>query len=227
MELIFKGKTKDVYKLDDGNYMLKMKDDVTVGEDGKFDPGANTTGLKIDGLRFASLKMTAYYFDLLNKKGLPTHFISADTDNATMTVKPAEFFGGGPALEVICRFRAVGSFYRRYQNYCKEEGMALNALVEMTLKDDERGDPFITKETLAELNILPPDEYEILKSLTKKIAHILKDDLTAKGLELYDMKLEFGKINGEITLVDEISGGSVRVYKDGRWLQPPELAGYF
>jgi len=227
MKLIFEGKTKDVYELEDGNYLFKMKDDVTVGQDGKFDPGANATGLKIDGLRFASLKMTAYYFDLLNKKGVPTQFISADMDNAEMIVKPAKFFGDGPALEVICRFRAIGSFYRRYQNYCREEGMPLNALVEMTLKDDERGDPFITKETLIELNILGPGEYETLKSLTQKIAHILKDDMAEKGLELYDLKLEFGRVDGEITLVDEISGGSVRVYKNGEWLQPLELAKYF
>jgi len=226
MKLIFEGKTKDLYELGDGNYMFKLKDDVTVGKDGKFDPGANATGLKIDGLRFASLKMTAYYFDLLNKKGVPTHFISADMDNASMIVRPAKFFGEGPALEVICRFRAIGSFYRRYQNYC-EEGAGLNALVEMTLKDDEKGDPFITKETLIELNILAPEEYETLVSLTQKIARIIKEDMAAKNLELYDMKLEFGKIDGEIALVDEISGGSVRVYKNGVWLQPLDLAKYF
>jgi phosphoribosylaminoimidazole-succinocarboxamide synthase len=106
--------------------------------------------------------MTKYYFDLLNKKGIPTHFISADIDNATMTVKPAKHFGGGTGIEVICRFKAIGSFYRRYQTYCKE-GMPLNALVEITLKDDERGDPLITKDALVELNILTADEYEILK----------------------------------------------------------------
>ena len=228
MKLVYEGKTKDVYELEDGNYLLKMKDDVTVGADGKFDPGGCATGLKIDGLRFASLKMTAYYFDLLNKKGVPTHFISADMDNAEMLVKPAKKFGElGDGIEVICRFRAVGSFYRRYQGFCKQEGMPLDALVEITLKDDERGDPLIIKDALVALDILTPDEYEILKSLTQKIARILKDDIAAKGLELYDLKLEFGKINGEIALMDEISAGSVRVYKNGEWMQPLELAKYY
>ncbi|MCL2095425.1 MAG: phosphoribosylaminoimidazolesuccinocarboxamide synthase [Oscillospiraceae bacterium] len=225
MKLIYKGKTKDVYNLDDGNYLLKLKDDAT-GKDGVFDPGENSVGLTIDGLGRASLKMTAYYFDLLNKKGVPTHFLSADLNKAEMKVKPAEFFGNGPALEVICRFKAVGSFYRRYKNYC-EEGMNLDALVETTLKDDEKGDPPITKDALCELNILKFDEYEILKSLTKKIAAIIKDDMAEKNLELYDLKLEFGKIDGEISLIDEISPGNVRVYKDGVWLQPLELAGYY
>ena len=224
MKLVYKGKTKDVFELDDGNYLLKLKDDAT-GKDGVFDPGENSVALTIDGLGLASLKMTAYYFDLLNKKGIPTHFISADMNNATMTVKPAKIFGKG--IEVICRFKAVGSFYRRYKTYCKEEGMPLNAVVEVTLKDDELGDPPITKDILAELNILTNDEYETLKSLTQKIANIMKDDMAQKGIDLYDMKIEFGRVNGEVTLIDEISGGSVRVYKDGKWLQPMDLAKYF
>ena len=226
MKLIYEGKTKNVFELDDGNYLFKLKDDATVGEDGKFDPGGNVVGLTIDGLRYASLKMTAYYFDLLNKKGVPTHFISADMNNAEMVVKPAKMFGDGPGIEVICRFKAIGSFYRRYRTYCKE-GMPLDALVEVTLKDDERGDPLITKDALIALNILTDKEYETLKSLTQKIAGIIKEDMAGKGLELYDMKLEFGKVNGEVALIDEISGGSVRVYKDGEWIQPLDLAKYF
>jgi len=226
MELLYKGKTKDVYRLGDGNYLFKMKDDAT-GKDGVFDPGENAVGLTIDGFGRAALAMTAYYFELLNKKGVPTHFISADTDAAEMVVRPAEFFGDGPAIELICRFRAVGSFYRRYQNYIKEEGAPLDALVETTLKDDARGDPLITKDALVALGILTDAEYESLKSQTQKIARIIKDDLAQKGLELYDIKLEFGKIGGEVALIDEISAGSARIYRDGVWLQPPELAKYY
>ena len=224
MKLVYEGKTKNVYDLENGNYLLKMKDDAT-GKDGVFDPGENSVGLTIDGLGKASLKMTIYYFDLLNKKGVSTHFISADIDNDTMTVKPAKMIGKG--VEVICRFKAVGSFYRRYKTYCAEEGMPLNAFVEVTLKDDALGDPPITKDALTELNILTADEYESLKSATQKIANIMKDDMAAKGLDLYDLKLEFGIINGEVTLIDEISAGVVRVYKDGVWMQPMDLAKYY
>src|SRR5690606_6155236 len=113
MELKYTGKTKDVYELQDGNYLLQFKDDVT-GVDGVFDPGANTVGLTIEGAGRAGLKLTKYFFEILKEKDIPTHYIDADIDKATMTVKPAEVFGKG--LEVICRYRAVGSFLRRYRS---------------------------------------------------------------------------------------------------------------
>ena len=226
MKLIYQGKTKDVYDIGEGNILLKFKDDATADEDGNFDPGANAVGVTIDGLGMASLKMTSYYFDLLNKKGIPTHFVSSDINASTMIVKSAKKFGIDN-IEVICRFRAVGSFYRRYKTYCTEEGMPLDALVEITLKDNELGDPHINKDSLIQLKILTADEFETLTSMTKNIAHILKDDFAAKGLELYDMKFEFGKVDGDIVLVDEISPGNVRVYKDDIWLQPLELAEYY
>ena len=109
MKLIYTGKTKDVYALDDGNYLLKFKDDAT-GENGVFDPGANTVGLTIEGAGKAGLSLTRYFFEKLNKLGIPTHYIDADVENTTMTVKKASVFGNG--LEVICRYRAVGSFLR-------------------------------------------------------------------------------------------------------------------
>ena len=102
MELIYTGKTKDVYRLEDGNYLLKFKDDAT-GTDGVFDPGSNTIGLTIEGAGRAGLRLSKYFFELLEKQGIPTHYISADIENATMTVKPATLFGKG--LEVICRLR--------------------------------------------------------------------------------------------------------------------------
>jgi len=226
MKLIFEGKTKDVYDIGDGNLLMKLKDDATADKDGKFDPGANTVGVTIDGLGLASLKMSAYYFGLLNEKGISTHFVSADISNASMTVKAAKPFGINN-IEVVCRFRAVGSFYRRYKAYCTEEGMPLDALVEITLKDDALGDPQIDKYSLIQLKILTDYEYLTLVTMTKHIANVIKDDFAEKGLELYDVKLEFGKVDGQIVLIDEISPGVVRVYKDGRWLQPLELAEYF
>jgi phosphoribosylaminoimidazole-succinocarboxamide synthase len=220
MKLIYTGKTKDVYALEDGNYLLKFKDDVT-GENGVFDPGANTVGLSIAGAGQAGLKLTKYFFELLNKKGIPTHFISANIDDATMIVRPAEVFGQG--LEVICRYRAVGSFLRRYANYVRE-GQPLDAFVEITLKDDAKGDPFISEDALVMLGILSSAEYQTLKQLTKTIAQIIKDDLAARNIELYDIKLEFGRIDGQIVLIDEISGGNMRAYQDGKYLPPLELA---
>ena len=216
---VYTGKTKDVYALDDGNYLLKFKDDCT-GADGVFDPGMNTVGLKIDGAGRACIRLTKYFFEILNAKGVPTHFIGADIGNVTMTVKPAKTFGKG--LEVICRFRAVGSFLRRYGDYVKE-GAELPAFVETTFKDDAREDPPVTKDALAILSIMTPDEYEDVKALTKEIATIIKDELATKGIELYDIKFEFGKVGDRIVLIDEISGGNMRAFKGGKYIMPLEL----
>ena len=221
MKLIYTGKTKDVYALEDGNYLLKFKDDAT-GENGVFDPGANTVGLTIEGSGKAGIRLSKYFFEKLNKLGIPTHYIDADLDNATMTVKKAAVFGNG--LEVICRYRAVGSFLRRYGMYAKE-GQPLDAFIEVTLKDDERNDPPISEDALDMLGILSKEEYKVIKSLTREIAAIVKEGLAQKGLELYDIKFEFGRVgkDNHIALIDEISGGNMRVYYNGRRVEPLEL----
>lgn len=219
MEFVYKGKTKDVYQLEDGNYLLKFKDDVT-GTDGVFNPGANTVGLSIAGMGQGGLRMTEFFFSKLAAENIPTHFVSADIGKAEMTVLPATPFGKG--IEIICRFKAVGSFMRRYGAYATE-GQPLDAFVEVTLKDDDREDPPITKDALAMLNILSLEEYEVLKSLTQQISRFIKDELAKKDLELYDIKLEFGRNNGRIVLMDEISAGNMRVYKNGEIVKPLEL----
>ena len=118
MRHVYEGKTKSVYELEDGNYLLKLKDDVT-GENGQIDPGANAIMGELEGMGKASLLMSRYYFELLNKAGIRTHYINANIDENTMTVKPAQPFGEG--LEIICRFKAYGSFLRRYGKYAKKE----------------------------------------------------------------------------------------------------------
>ncbi|HOQ92933.1 MAG TPA: phosphoribosylaminoimidazolesuccinocarboxamide synthase [Treponemataceae bacterium] len=221
MKLLYKGKTKDVYEIDADTVLLQFKDDVT-GENGVFDPGANTVGLSIDGMGKSGLRLTEFFFKKLSEKNIPTHFISADIENATMTVQKAEAFGKG--LEVICRYKAVGSFLRRYGMYAKE-GQNLDAFVEVTLKDDARNDPPITKDALAMLNLLSHEEYDILKKMTQEISGIIKDELAKKGLVLYDIKLEFGRVGADkhIALVDEISGGNMRAYKDASYVEPMKL----
>ncbi|MCL2125099.1 MAG: phosphoribosylaminoimidazolesuccinocarboxamide synthase [Oscillospiraceae bacterium] len=219
MKMVKEGKTKDVYELEDGNYLLKFKDDVT-GTDGVFDPGANTVGLTIEGMGSGGLRLTEFFFKKINEAGFPTHFVSADVDKAEMTIRPAVVFGDG--LEVVCRYRSVGSFLRRYGGYV-DEGQPLDALIEVTLKDDARDDPLITRDTLDMLCILSEQEYDVLKYLAKEISKIIKNILAAKGMELYDIKLEFGRVDGAIVLIDEISGGNMRVYKDGAIVDPLDL----
>ena len=219
MEKIYTGKTKDIYRQENGNYVLRFKDDVT-GENGVFDPGANTVGLSIEGVGKEGLKITRYFFEILKSKGIKTHYIDSNIDENTMTVLPAKVFGKG--LEVICRFKAVGSFVRRYGAYVSG-GEDLDTYVEFTLKDDGRGDPLITKDALIMLGILSETEYEQIVALTKKICTIIKDVLHEKELTLYDIKLEFGRVKDEVVLIDEISGGNMRVYKGTRTVAPTEL----
>src|SRR5574344_2122912 len=133
--LVYTGKTKNVYALENGNYLLKFKDDCT-GKDGKFDPGENSVGLTIEGVGDVNLRMSIYFFEKINAAGILTHYVSADLDNTTMEVLPAKGFGKG--LEVICRYKAVGSFFRRYSDYCTE-GQDLPAYVETTFKNDAKG----------------------------------------------------------------------------------------
>jgi phosphoribosylaminoimidazole-succinocarboxamide synthase len=224
MKLIKKGKTKDVYALENGNILLQFKDSATVNEDGQLDPGGNKVGATIEGLGLASLRVSKYYFEKINAAGILTHYIDSDLDAGTMTVKPATFFGNG--VEIICRLKATGSFMRRYGDYCTE-GRDLNFLIEASLKDDERGDPMISSDTLDMLGIMSKPEYEEVKTLTKQITTIIRDDLIDKGLTLYDIKLEFGRINGKVALIDEISSGCMRVYKGDKWLHTVELDKYF
>lgn len=225
MKLIIKGKTKDLYELDNGLYLLKFKDDVT-GKDGVFDPGENQVGLTIEGAGQAGLRMTKYFYEKFNAMGYTTHYVESNLAENTMTVHPAKSFGQG--VEVIIRYRAVGSFLRRYGKYAKE-GQVLDAYIEFTLKDDERGDPLITKEGLEALGIMSPEEYDELVEMTRVFGKEVKDALAAKGLELYDMKFEYGRIGeeGKVALIDEISGGNMRVYQDGVYVDPLELERIF
>ena len=223
MKLIYTGKTKDVFALDNGNYLLKFKDDVT-GENGVFDPGSNTVGLSIAGVGDVNLRMSVYFFEKLKAAGIKTHYVKANLADTTMEVLPAKVFGKG--LEVICRHRAVGSFFRRYGDYI-EEGAPLPAYVEMTFKDDAKGDPLVTRDGLEVLGVMTPAQYDAIKDMTQKITGVVADDLAQKGLTLYDIKFEFGYSGDEVILIDEIASGNMRVYKDGQYIEPMELSRLF
>ncbi len=225
MELLYKGKTKDVYGLENGNVLLKFKDDCT-GKDGVFDPGENSVGLTIDGIGKANLETSVYYFEMLKKAGVKTHYVSADIENATMEVLPAECFGkelGGGGLEVICRLVATGSFIRRYGEYIKDGTPLEGGYVECTFKNDAKGDPLVTGEGLVALKVMTAEMFESLKEQTLKITKVVADDLKTIGLDLWDIKFEFGYNNGEVILIDEIASGNMRVYKGNEIVNPVDL----
>ena len=224
MKMIYQGKTKDVYSLENGNVLLKFKDDCT-GKDGVFDPGENAVGLTIDGVGDVNLRMSIYFFEKVNAAGIKTHYVNANLADTTMEVLPAKVFGHG--LEVICRHKAVGSFIRRYGDYI-EEGADLPAYVEMTFKNDEKGDPLVIKDALVALGVMTDKQYDDIKEMTQKITQIVADDLKEKGLVLYDIKFEFGyDPEGNVMLIDEIASGNMRVYKDGKYIDPMTLSELF
>lgn len=220
MKKIYEGKTKDVFSLENGNVLLKFKDDCT-GKDGVFDPGENSVGLTIEGIGKANLRTSVYYFDLLKKAGIKTHYVSADIDNVTMEVLPGKVFGNG--LEVICRRVATGSFVRRYGEYIEDGTVLDGGYVECTFKNDAKGDPLVTGEGLVALGIMTKDMFESIKEQTLKITEIIAEDLKTIGLDLWDIKFEFGYNNDEVILIDEIASGNMRVYKDGKIVDPVEL----
>lgn len=220
MKKIYEGKTKDVFSLENGNVLLKFKDDCT-GKDGVFDPGENAVGLTIEGIGRENLKTSVHFFEILKKEGIKTHYVSADVENATMEVLPAKVFGKG--LEVICRLKATGSFIRRYGDYIQDGAVLEGGYVETTLKDDAKGDPLITSEGLAALGIMSEEMFASMKAQTLAITKIVADDLKKKGLDLYDIKFEFGYNNDEVILIDEIASGNMRVYKDGKIVEPMAL----
>ena len=120
----------------------------------------------------------------------------------------------------------MGSFYKRYSDYV-EEGAPLDAYVEMTFKNDAKGDPLVTKDGLVMLGVMTDGQYEATKLLTQKITRIVAEALAEKGVELYDIKFEFGFNQDEVLLIDEIASGNMRVYKDGEVMDPMVLSAMF
>ncbi|HPU00739.1 MAG: phosphoribosylaminoimidazolesuccinocarboxamide synthase [Firmicutes bacterium] len=221
MDILYRGKTKDVLAYGEDRLLLRFKDSVT-GTGEILDPGGNEVVGQLAGKGSASLRLSVYFFQLLEEGGIPTHYLGPGPEENCLLVKKARSFG----LEVICRVKAWGSFVRRYGQYATE-GMPLPSLVEFTLKDDQRGDPPISEETMAALHIASPEECAYMKKTAREATALIKGKLGEKGLELIDIKYEFGKAEGRILIIDEISGDGMRVLRHGRVLLPHELAAAF
>ena len=96
--------------------------------------------------------------------------------------------------------------------------------METTFKNDALGDPLVTKDGLVTLGVMTAEQYDSLKAQTQAITKIVADDLKEKGLDLYDIKFEFGyDAEGKVMLIDEIASGNMRVYKDGKYIDPMTL----
>jgi phosphoribosylaminoimidazole-succinocarboxamide synthase len=134
-----------------------------------------------------------------------THFLEEVSDRE-MRVLRVEIL----PLEVILRFKAAGSFAKRYG---VKEGTPLRApLVEYSLKSDPLGDPLICPEAILALGLAAEEELSQVRTTTLKVGELLRDFFAQRGLDLIDFKLEFGKRQGEILLADEISPDTMRLW---------------
>ncbi len=150
-------------------------------------------------------KMTAFFFGLLEKEGIRTHYISMPSDRE-MLVKKLDMI----PLEVVMRNVAAGSLAQRLG---LAEGTPLDApIVELYYKSDELGDPMLNHFHIQVLKLATPEEVKEIEEKGLRINAILKDFLKQKKVDLIDFKLEFGRLNGEIVLGDEISPDNCRFW---------------
>ena len=198
-ELLYEGKDKKVFATDNPDYcIVSYKDDATA-----------FNGIKkgtIAGKGVVNNKMSNYLMQLLEKHGVPTHFVKELSDRETavkkVTIVP---------LEVIIRNRAAGSICKRLG---LEEGMDFVCpSIEFSYKDDELGDPLINGYHAVSCGFATREEVERIKELAFKVNDVLKEYFASIGVELIDFKLEFGKTaDGTIVLADEISPDTCRFW---------------
>ena len=123
----------------------------------------------------------------------------------------------------MLRLVATGSFIRRYGEYIENGTRLEGGYVECTFKNDAKGDPLVTGEGLVALGIMTAEMFESIKAQTLAITKIVADDLASIGLDLWDIKFEFGYNGDEVILIDEIASGNMRVYKGDKIVEPVEL----
>jgi len=237
--LEYKGKSKDVYALPNGNVLLVFGDGFT-GTDGKEDPGGNTNIGTKAGLGRKNLEVSAFLYDLIQKNlGIPTQNVAVDLQNCMLEARRAKTLGKGmtfqvggknfvgEGLEFISRNKAWGSFLKRNPEVKQGEPMTeKNGLpfVEVSVKSDEANDPFFTREQFIASGCVSGEDFDQAVLYTKQITKYLTE-LFAKGdMELVDMKMEFGKDNkGNLILTDEISAGSLRALSQGESVSKDEI----
>ena len=231
MTPLYRGKTKDIYAHGQNTYEIRFTDRVTVNDAGEIDPGGNNTSdLLLEGQGYACLSMTASIFDHLARNGIPTHMVSYNLDNLSMIVRKASTFT--PGLEWVCRWKATGSYVRRYHSVPGvQDGMPLPFPVhEITLKDDAGGDPMIVPDSIVALNMISRNQLDELVALNAKTMSLLHDFFREKGLDLWDIKIEWGQDaeTGSLLLIDEVSANGCRAFdKNGERITGHALSACF
>ena len=199
LEQIYEGKAKKVYKTDDPElYIVDYKDDATA-----------FNGLKkgtIAGKGIINNQMSNRLMQMIEQKGVPTHFVRELSERETLVKKVSIV-----PLEVIVRNIAAGSFSKRYG---VDEGMVFEEpVIEFSYKNDTLGDPLLNTGHALALKVATRAEIDTIKSYALKVNSILKAFWAECGVTLVDFKLEFGKTtDGSIILADEISPDTCRLW---------------
>lgn len=198
-ELLYEGKAKRVFTTDDPNVlMVDYKDDATA-----------FNGLKkgsISGKGAINNRVTNFMMMLLEKEGVPTHFVEELSERQTLVKKVSIV-----PLEVIIRNISAGSFAKRYG---VEEGIVFSEpTIEFSYKNDDLGDPLINSYHALALNLATKEEIETIKEMAFKVNEVMKAFFKKINVDLVDFKLEFGRLDdGSIVLADEISPDTCRFW---------------
>ncbi len=198
-ELIYEGKAKKVFTHDDlDKVKIEFKDDATAFNALKKE--------KFEGKGKLNCLISARIFEILIKSNIPTHFVELENEN-TMIAKKIKVI----PLEIVLRNTAYGSLCK--QTTIKPGTSLQKPLIDIYLKNDELNDPLITKDRIELMNLLSPNDLELIINLTLKINIILKSFFKNIQLQLVDFKLEFGYDSRDnIILGDEISPDNCRLW---------------
>ena len=198
-EQLYEGKAKKVFATDDPALVIvSYKDDATALD-----------GLKkgtIAGKGVINNKMSDFLFSLLEKHGVPTHFVKELNDREALVKKVSIV-----PLEVIIRNVSAGSFAKRYG---VEEGIVFKSpTIEFSYKNDDLHDPLLNEYHALALNLATREEIDEIKAMAFKVNDILKEYFLSLNVKLIDFKLEFGRLaDGKIVLADEISPDTCRFW---------------
>ncbi|MBQ5590520.1 MAG: phosphoribosylaminoimidazolesuccinocarboxamide synthase [Clostridia bacterium] len=206
MKTLYTGKTKDVLLDEEKNIVSLFFKDSATGENGVFDPGSNSVGGSVEGKGKIGLAISKYFFEVMEKNGIPTHYINADVEKGLMQVRNLTV----PKLEFVLRYFTAGSMCRRFT---LEEGIVFDpAYAEVTLKDDIQGDPLISERLCIMKGLLKEGQFDEALDILARVGEVLKNELAPLGLTLIDFKIEIGyDENGKMYVADEITPDIWRV----------------
>lgn len=198
LEQLYEGKAKKVFKTDDPKCLIvDYKDDATAFNGEKKG--------QIVGKGVVNNMMTNIILQLLEQKGVPTHYVEQISDRETI-VKAVKIL----PLEVITRNISAGSFAKRYG---VEEGIVFDKpTFELSYKNDDLGDPLMCESHALALKLVTEEQLEKVKAYTATVNETLKEFFLDKGLKLVDFKIEFGLYDGDVILADEISPDTCRLW---------------